>query len=129
MGLDTVSGFLRIVVNGVKVVDEERLEFRNTTAWSPRSLAGKILVFKEYYPGFWGQKRGNFTNMNIFSSMLPLEDMVRRTSGEGDCTGAGDYLSWEEMEWTVSGDVTTGTLDNQKLCQRYRFIFFSTVKS
>ena len=47
MGLDTVSGFLRIVVNGVKVVDEEKMEFRNTTAWRPRSLAGKILVFKE----------------------------------------------------------------------------------
>ena len=73
LGLDTVSGLLRIVVNGVKVVDEEKEEFRNTTASKPRSLDGKLLVFKQFYAGFWGQQRGKFTNMNIFSSILSLE--------------------------------------------------------
>ena len=73
LGLDTVSGFLRIVVNGIKVVDEEKEEFRNTTALKPRSLEGKISVFKQFYAGFWGQQRGKFTNMNIFSSILSLK--------------------------------------------------------
>ena len=128
LGLDTVSGMLRIVVNGVEVVNEEKAEFRNISNWRPESLDGKILVFKEYFTSFWAQKRGKFTNMNVFAFMITLEDMMMRTSGDADCTGAGDYLSWEEMEWTVSGDVTSGTLDNEKLCHRYRFIF-STVKS
>ena len=43
LGLDTESGLLRIVVNGVKVVDEEKEEFRNTTTWKPQSLEGKII--------------------------------------------------------------------------------------
>ena len=48
LGLDTESGLLRIVVNGIKLVDEEKEFFRNTSAWTPQSLAGKLLVFKGY---------------------------------------------------------------------------------
>ena len=118
LGLDTESGLLRIVVNGVKVVDEEKEFFRNTTAWKPQSLAGKILVFKQFHTSFWAQQRGKFTNMNIFSSILSLETMMMRTSGEADCTGPGDYLSWADMEWSVSGDVDTGVVNNDELCQR-----------
>ena len=118
MGLDTVSGLLRIVVNGIKVVDEEKEYFRNTSAWKPQSLAGKILVFKGYATSFWTQYRGKFSNMNIFSSMLPLEAMMLRTSGYGDCTGPGDYLGWADMEWSVSGDVASGVVVKEELCQR-----------
>ena len=119
LGLDTVSGMLRIVVNGVEVVNEEKAEFRNTSNWRPESLDGKILVFKEYFTSFWAQKRGKFTNMNVFAFMITLEDMMMRTSGEADCTGAGDYLSWEEMEWSITGDVESGTVDTEDICHRY----------
>ena len=119
MGLDTESGLLRIVVNGVKVVDEEKKFFRNTSAWKPQSLAGKLLVFKGYATRFWTQYRGKFTNMNIFSSMISLEDMMMRTSGVGDCTGPGDYLGWADIEWNVSGDVASGVVVQEELCQRY----------
>ena len=43
MGLDTVSGLLRIVLNGILVVDVERDYFKNTVAWKPSSLNGKIM--------------------------------------------------------------------------------------
>ena len=118
LGLDTESGLLRIVVNGVKVVDEEQEFFRNTSAWKPQSLAGKLLVFKGYNFA-WTQYRGKFTNMNIFSSMISLEDMMMRTSGVGDCTGPGDYLGWADIEWNVSGDVASGVVVQEELCQRY----------
>ena len=42
LGLDTVSGHLRIVINGVTVVDMEKLYFKNTTAITPKSLIGKV---------------------------------------------------------------------------------------
>ena len=119
LGLDTESGLLRIVVNGVKVVDEEKEFFKNTLAWKPQSLAGKILMFKSYSARFWTQNRGKFSNMNIFSSMMSLEDMVMRTSGVGDCTGPGDYLGWADIEWNVSGDVASGVVVQEELCQRY----------
>ena len=43
MGLDTVSGLLRIVVNGMQVVNEEKDYFRNTTHWKPTSVTGRLV--------------------------------------------------------------------------------------
>ena len=42
LGLDTVSGHLRIVSNGVKIVDMEKQYFKNNTAFKPKSLIGKV---------------------------------------------------------------------------------------
>ena len=91
MGLDTVSGLLRIVVNGVVVVNEEKDYFRNTKQWKPKSLEGKLFIFKSYR-SFWYQNRGIISNLNIFSSMMSVEDMVTRTAGGEDCDSPGDYL-------------------------------------
>ena len=97
-GLDTESGLLRIVVNGVLVVNEEKDYFRATAAWTPRSLEGKLVVFKGYWGGFWYGYRSTFSNMNIFSSMMAVEDMVTRTAGGKDeaCASPGDYLRYPE---------------------------------
>ena len=92
MGLDTVSGLLRIVLNGIVVINEEKDYFRDTTVWKPESLEGKILLFKGYQAGYWYQHRSTFSNLNIFSSMMSVEDMVTRTAGEQGCDSPGDYL-------------------------------------
>ena len=92
MGLDTVSGLLRIVVNGIEVVNEEKDYFKNTTHWKPKSLKRSILQFKGNMAGFWYQQRSMFSNMNIFKSMMSTEDMVKRTSGGEDCFIQGNYL-------------------------------------
>ena len=94
MGLDTVSGLLRIVVNGVVVVNEEKDYFRNTKQWKPKSLEGKLFIFKSYR-SFWYQNRGIISNLNIFSSMLSVEDMVTRTAGGEECSSPGDYIRQE----------------------------------
>ena len=54
--------------------------------------SGKILQFKGYWGGMWFQYRNTFSNMNIFSSMMSVEDMVSRTSGGEDCDSPGDYF-------------------------------------
>ena len=92
MGLDTVSGLLRIVVNGLEVVNEETEYFRNTKTMKPGSLEESVLMFKGYEAGYWYQHRTTFSNMNIFSSIMSLKDMVSRTSGGQDCSNPGDYL-------------------------------------
>ena len=94
MGLDTVSGLLRIVVNGVVMVNEEKEYFRNTKQWKPKSLEGKLLLFKSFM-GFWYQHRSIMSNMNIFSSMMSVENMIRRTTGGDDCSSTGDYIRQE----------------------------------
>ena len=45
MGLDTVSGLLRIVINGVVMVNKETDNFRNAGHLKPKSLDGKLLLF------------------------------------------------------------------------------------
>ena len=94
IGIDTMSGLLRFAVNGKEVVNAEKEYFKNTKAWKPSSIGGKIVHFKGYWGGFWYQYRHIFSNMNIFSSMMTIEDMVIRTSGSNDCTSPGDYLRW-----------------------------------
>ena len=79
----------------MKVINEKKEYFINTNEWKPRSLKGKILQFKGYLSGFWWQYRDTFSNMNIFSSMMSVEDMVTRTSGGDTCDTPGDYLRYE----------------------------------
>ena len=94
MGLDTVSGLLRIVANGRLVVNEEREYFRNTGQWKPKSLKGKLLLFKSYL-SVWYQNRGITSNLNIFNDMMSVEKMVSRTTGGDDCSSPGDYIRQE----------------------------------
>ena len=92
MGLNTVSGLLRIVVNGIEVVNEEKEYFRDTITMKPGSLEGKVLMFKEHHIGLHLNNRGMFTNMNIFASMMSVNAMIQRTSGGESCFDPGDYL-------------------------------------
>ena len=94
MGLDTVSGLLRIVVNGVIVVNEEKDYFKNTKSWKPRSIENKILLFKANMNGFWTQEKSAFSNLNIFGFMMKVVDMEKRTSGGETCVSPGDYLRY-----------------------------------
>ena len=96
------------------------------------------LVLKGQKAGGWLQYKNRFTNMNIFSSMMLVKDMIKRTSQSGNsCYSPGDYLrlalnaytmkcqskflhlySWEEMKWNITGDVKAGTVDSEDLCSR-----------
>ena len=80
------------MVNGVEVVNEEKNYFRNSADVKPKSVAGKLLVFKEHHIGVYLNNRGMFTNMNIFGSMMSIDAMIQRTSGGESCFDPGDYL-------------------------------------
>ena len=43
LGLDTLSGLLRIVINGYEIVNEEKDFFRNTTSIKPKTVAGNLV--------------------------------------------------------------------------------------
>ena len=92
MGLDTVSGLVRIVLNGREVANEEKENFRNTISWKPKSLEGRIILFKGYSSGFWVQDRSKTSNFNIFNSMMSMDDMLSRTLGGDNCSTPGDYV-------------------------------------
>ena len=116
IGLDTESGHLRVVVNGFTIVDEIDPYFTGSTDKQPKSLVGKINIFKTVQLGYWYQSRGILSNMNIYGTQLSITDMVLVTNGR-KCGDEGDYLSWGNMEWNISGNVQQGVVSQEELCQ------------
>ena len=75
MAVNTTSGFIQWVVEGTLVVDSEFVEVK-TLKSRPRDLSEKIIL------GSRGRARARalkVTNLDIFSSFLPLENMVNMT--------------------------------------------------
>ena len=52
--------------------------------------------------GGWLQYKSRFTNMNVFSSVMPVEEMIKRTLQSGDlCYSPGDYLRLALIAYTM----------------------------
>ena len=94
-GINTNTGMLRIAVNGLMLINEERDYFKSTIAWKPKSVEGSILVFKGFLSGFWYQHLSIFSNLNIFGTLMSVEDIVKRTAGGEACSSPADYLRSE----------------------------------
>ena len=115
LGLDTGSGLLRIVVNSLLVVNEEKDYFKDTKSSVPTSLKGNLLIFKGYWSKVWYQYRSTFSNLNIFSSMMSVDDMVTRTAGEEGCDSPGDYLRYQcQLHVTIIYSVMVKNLVGRK---------------
>ena len=48
-------------------------------------------VFKGNCVGSWKQYKNTMSNLNIFSTMMSVEDMVKKTNGK-ECSTPGTYL-------------------------------------
>ena len=94
-GINTNTGMLRIAVNGLMLINEERDYFKSPIAWKPKSVEGSILVFKGFLSGFWYQHLSIFSNLNIFGTLMSVEDIVKRTAGGEACSSPADYLRSE----------------------------------
>ena len=114
--LDTVTGHMLIVVNGHIIIDQVIPEFMNTEDERPKSLEGRLSLFKIFYSGFWYQSRHRLTNLNVHASALTVDEMINFTEGE-NCAQEGDYLSWKEAQWNVTGNVNQESIiKKEDLC-------------
>ena len=117
--LDTVTGNVLIVVNGHIIVDQVIEEFINPN--KPKYLEGRLGLFKVAYPldsGMWLNLRTRLTNLNVFTSALKIDKMISITAGES-CAEEGDYLSWREAQWNVTGDIDQkSVVEKEDLCNR-----------
>ena len=115
--LDTVSGHITIVVNGHIIFDQVLEEFNNFK--KPKSLEGRLGLFKVAYPidsGMWLNLRTRLTNLNVYNSALTDDKMINLTDGES-CSEEGDYLSWKEAQWNVTGYINQETtIKEEALC-------------
>merc|ERR1712030_34760 len=67
-------------------------------------MTGRIVLGASWSNGYWYGEKSKKVNVNVFSSSLSIERMESITRGGGEeCGVQGDYLSWEEMEWSLYG--------------------------
>ena len=79
--VNTVTGFIEIVVNGVRIESNIKADFVNSSHLRPVSLKSKwnifeclifnelldkITLMKSYGPGFWAENELHVSNVNIF---------------------------------------------------------------
>ena len=76
--------------------------FAGITNNVPTNLSDKV-VLGSYYLRAWHPSSNKFTKLEIFSSALDVKTMMEYTKGEG-CGDDGDYLSWNEMQWSLHGE-------------------------
>ena len=124
-GINLVTGFVQMIINGHLIVDQVLKEFKGTADVRPRNLRGNLLLGKMWL-GFWYQGRQKVTNLNIYGGILTKEEMVEKTFGSGCGVADGDFLSWDEMEWTVHGSSRMITVDQKDFCKKYSNIILFT---
>ena len=119
LAVDTESGKVILVVDG-QVVQERQVEALKNSANSPKDLSGKILLGTHKYSKIWLTRSNKVTNLNIFSSLMSIERMVRMaTGGEEECGEEGDYLAWRDTQWTLLGDAVAEEVERGEACQNY----------
>ena len=115
--LDTVTGYMLVVVNGHIIIDQVITELINTNE-NPKSLDGKLSLFKNFYSGFWYQSRQRLTNLNVYATALTIDKMIDLTDRE-NCSDEGDYLSWTESQWNVTGNIDQeSVVKEEDICYR-----------
>ena len=112
----------------VWVVDGIMVENKTTQLEGNSSRMLKLMLGVQYNSklksaglfGPWSSERFKITNLNIFSSSLPLKTMEDLTSGEGaTCMSwEGDFLGWGDMQWTLHGNATNKSLQVNEVCEK-----------
>ena len=116
--LNTVTGQMLIVVNGQIIIDQVISVFIDSTINKPKTLDGRLSLFKNNWSGVWYQSRQRLTNLNIHASAQTLDKMINLTAGE-HCAEQGDYLSWKEAQWNVTGNIDHDSIvKKEDLCYR-----------
>ena len=94
--LNSVASKVMLVVDGQLLGEEEYRREEDTNR--PANLS----LVLGHDPPSKIEETGRVTELNIFSSALPLEMMKAQTRAEGkDCATPGDLVNWEEAEWTL----------------------------
>ena len=115
VAVNTTSGFVQWVVEGNIVLNETSKAIANSRN-RPRDLSRKLVLGVTFFGGRWNAASHKVTNLNIYSSALPVEKMKSMTGGQG-CPEEGDYLAWEDMEWIRHGQAKIETVGQDEPCR------------
>ena len=111
ISVDSYTGHIQIVVDGKVIANkvfQEMKEMKNIR-----------LVLDRLYLGYFANSSpfGKFTNLQVFSSVLPIEKMLAlTTAGSKECGENGDLLAWRDMQWHVSEGTKIETVFRDEPC-------------
>ena len=109
MAVNTTSGLIHWVVEGSLVLTMTSVDLKNAKS-RPKDMSKKIVLGARSYGGSWFTSALKVTNLNLYSSPLPIKRMEIMTRG-GSCFEEGDYLAWEDMEWILHGHARKETTE------------------
>ena len=131
VAVDCLKNHITAVFNGEKV-EERQFELpagAGAGGACPRSLAGNLLLQKGLLSrGFWFQVKGRVTNLNVFSGLMSLDRMVKRTAGEECGRQDGDYLVWTKTSWKLQGAARWTEVLLEDLCRKDSSIHLFTTQ-
>ena len=122
MAIDSESGLLQWVVDGVLVHNATLELLRNNSANKPKDLTGKIVLgaFQSGSSKKWQDTwlSNQVANLNIFSSILTIKEMHENTKGD-KCGSEGDYLAWRDMQWNLNDKARVEYVATDEVCKSH----------
>ena len=114
VGFDLSMGLLRVMVDGLLIADTH-ISSLQMGADRPKNLDG--MLFGNWPLEAVGNRMIQFSQLEVFSSLLSVERMTRQTvGGSADCASPGDYLTWEATEWRLTGGARRGKIWADQPC-------------
>ena len=125
LALKTLSGSVQWVARG-ELVDNGTLPGISKNV--PTNLSSKVILgtFYKTADSWWEPSSNKVTKLEIFSSALTVEKMLKYTKGEG-CGDEGDYLSWTEMQWNFHGGAKIEQMETEETCTMQPYNFYSAL--
>ena len=115
LAVNATSSLINWVIDGTLVLDSDFVQVKNSES-RPKDLSRKLVLGASSYGDSWDAVSQKVTNLDIYSSPLPIEKMERITRG-GSCVEEGDYLAWEDMEWILHGQAKKETTEKEETCE------------
>ena len=82
------------------------------------NLTGKLLLGVTKQVEGWFSVGNKVTKLNIFSSNVPVEEMVLMTQKNfNHCNAKGSYLDWDDMQWTLQGQAELTAIPVMEPCK------------
>ena len=119
LAIQTLTGHITLVVNGMVIEDSEVGEERTNSDNCPTNLTGRLLLGTYTSSERWRTLNGvdMVTDINVFSTALTKERMMGLTRGGGEeCGEEGDYLAWGRMEWELKGEAEVTLIGEHLPC-------------
>ena len=119
LAVNTGSGLLQWVVDTQLIANVTIEAIRQNALDHPVDLSGKLMLgARNTGPGGWSVHSNKVTLLNIFSYTMSIEEMQQMTvKGIERCSKHGDYLSWEDMQWTLKGHATEEIWASENICR------------